>query len=215
MALVKKIKAKVVLWFLHLFDYRLSSKAKRNVLIGLAVVVVLGFFGFIANNIIQSHNEGTKLQRDTEVAKSAKEVVSNYADETFAKDHLSLTTSQWKAKDNNFDYSLAKTYMTYLASVEDSTSAERAYKALPWVSPEVGDSLLSWPEDYAPSVDRLVNLKTLSRVYSAGGSDKWFALFDVSATNKIGTRVESLVSVELAVSEGKVTYWKIEHGGLR
>ena len=62
---MKKIKAKVVLWFLHLFDYKLSSKAKRNVLIGFAVVVVLGFFGFIANNIIQSHNEGAKLQRDT------------------------------------------------------------------------------------------------------------------------------------------------------
>jgi hypothetical protein len=212
---VKKIKAKVVLWFLHLFDYRLSSKAKKNVLISLAVAVVLGFLGFITHNIIQSHNEGAKLQRDTEVAKSAKEVVSNYADETCAKEHLSLTISQWKAKDNNFDYSLAKTYMTYLASVEDSASAERAYKALPWVSSEIGDSLLSWSEDYAPSVDRLVNLKTLSRVYSVGGSDKWFALFDVSATNKVGTRVESLVSVELSVQDGKVTYWKIEHGGLR
>ena len=195
---MKKIKAKVVLWFLHLFDYKLSSKAKRNVLIGFAVVVVLGFFGFITNNIIQSHNEGAKLQRDTEVAKSAKEVVSNYADETFAKEHLSLTTSQWKAKEDNFDYSLAKTYTTYLASVE-----ERAYKTLPWVSPEVGDSLLYWSKDYAPSVDRLVNLKTLSRVYSARGSDKWFALFDVSATNKVGTRVESLVSVELSVQDGQ------------
>ena len=71
---MKKIKANIVLWFLHLFDYRLSSKAKRNVLIGLAVVVVLSFFGFIATNIIQSHNEGAKIQRDTEVAKSAKEV---------------------------------------------------------------------------------------------------------------------------------------------
>ena len=63
MVLVKKIKASVVLWFLHLFDYRLSSKAKRNVLIGLAVLVTLGFFGFIANNIIQSHNEGAKIQK--------------------------------------------------------------------------------------------------------------------------------------------------------
>lgn len=215
MGQVKKIKAKVVLWFLHLFDYRLSSKAKRNILIGFAVAVVLGFLGFITHNIIQSHNEGVKLQRESEVAKATKEVVSNYADETFAKEHLNLTTSQWKAKEDNFDYSLAKTYMTYLASVEDSTSAERAYKALPWVSPEVGDSLLSWSKDYAQSVDRLVSLKTLSRLYSASGSDKWFALFDVSATNKVGTRVESLVSVELAVSEGKVTYWKIEHGGLR
>ena len=52
-------------------------------------------------------------------------------------------------------------------------------------------------------------------MYSASGSDKWFALFDVSATNKVGTRVESLVSVELSVQDGKVTYWKIEHGGLR
>lgn len=215
MAQVKKIKAKVVLWFLHLFDCRLSSKAKRNVIVGAVVLIALGFFGFIANNIIQSHNEGVKLQRESEVAKATKEVVSNYADETFAKEHLSLTTSQWTAKEDNFDYSLAKTYTTYLASVEDSTSAERAYKALPWVSPEVGDSLLSWSKDYAPSVDRLVNLKSLSRVYSASGSDKWFALFDVSATNKVGTRVESLVSVEMTVKEGKVTYWKIEHGGLR
>ena len=215
MVQVKKIKAKVVLWFLHLFDYRLSSKAKRNLLVGFAVAVVLGFLGFITHNIIQSHNEGVKLQRETEVVKSVKEVVSNYADEIFAKEHLSLTTSQWKAKEDNFDYSLAKTYMTYLASVEDSTSAERAYKSLPWASSEVGDSLLSWSKDYAPSVDRLVNLKTLSRVYNASGFDKWLALFEVSATNKVGTRVESLISVEMTIKEGKVTYWKIEHGGLR
>ena len=91
---MKKIKAKVVLRFLHLFDYRLSSKAKRNVLIGLAVLVTLGFFGFIANNIIQSHNEGAKLQRDTEVAKSAKEVVSNYADETFEFNHQSMESKR-------------------------------------------------------------------------------------------------------------------------
>lgn len=212
---MKKIKATVVLWFLRLFDYKLSSKAKRNVLVGLLVVVALSFFGFIANNIIQSHNEGEKIKRDTEMVKSTKEVVANYTSDTFAKEHLSLTTNQWIAKEENFDSSLAKVYMTYLASVEDSTSAEKAYSAIPWVSPEVGDSLLSWSKDYAPSVDRLVNLKTLSRVYSAGGSDKWFALFDVSVTNKVGTRVESLVSVELSVQDGKVTYWKIEHGGLR
>ena len=60
--------------------------------------MTLGFFVLLQTLIVQSHNEGAKLQRDTEVAKSAKEVVSNYADETFAKDHLSLTTIQWKAK---------------------------------------------------------------------------------------------------------------------
>lgn len=215
MGLVKKIKATVVLWFLRLFDYKLSSKAKRNVLVGLLVVVALSFFGFIANNIIQSHNEGEKIKRDTETVKSTKEVVANYAGDTFAKEHLSLTTNQWVAKEENFDSSLAKVYMTYLASVEDSTSAEKAYSAIPWVSSEVGDSLLSWSKDYAPSVDRLVNLKSLSRVYGASDSDKWFALFEVSATNKIGTRVESLVSIEMVVKEGKVTYWKMEHGGLR
>lgn len=212
---MKKVKATVVLWFLRLFDYKLSSKAKRNVLVGLLVVVALSFFGFIANNIIQSHNEGEKIKRDTEMVKSTKEVVANYTSDTFAKEHLSLTTSQWVAKEDNFDSSLAKVYMTYLASVEDSTSAEKAYSAIPWVSSEVGDSLLSWSKDYAPSVDRLVNLKSLSRVYSAGDSDKWFALFEVSATNRIGTRVESLVSIEMVVKEGKVTYWKMEHGGLR
>ena len=212
---MKKIKATVVLWFLRLFDYKLSSKAKRNVLVGLLVVVALSFFGFIANNIIQSHNEGEKIKRDTETVKSTKEVVANYAGDTFAKEHLSLTTNQWVAKEENFDSSLAKVYMTYLASVEDSTSAEKAYSAIPWVSSEVGDSLLSWSKDYAPSVDRLVNLKSLSRVYGASDSDKWFALFEVSATNKIGTRVESLVSIEMVVKEGKVTYWKMEHGGLR
>ena len=215
MGLVKKIKATVVLWFLRLFDYKLSSKAKRNVLVGLLVVVALSFFGFIANNIIQSHNEGEKIKRDTKTVKSTKEVVANYAGDTFAKEHLSLTTNQWVAKEENFDSSLAKVYMTYLASVEDSTSAEKAYSAIPWVSSEVGDSLLSWSKDYAPSVDRLVNLKSLSRVYGASDSDKWFALFEVSATNKIGTRVESLVSIEMVVKEGKVTYWKMEHGGLR
>ena len=212
---MKKIKATVVLWFLRLFDYKLSSKAKRNVLVGLLVVVALSFFGFIANNIIQSHNEGEKIKRDTKTVKSTKEVVANYAGDTFAKEHLSLTTNQWVAKEENFDSSLAKVYMTYLASVEDSTSAEKAYSAIPWVSSEVGDSLLSWSKDYAPSVDRLVNLKSLSRVYGASDSDKWFALFEVSATNKIGTRVESLVSIEMVVKEGKVTYWKMEHGGLR
>lgn len=212
---MKKIKATVVLWFLRLFDYKLSSKAKRNVLVGSLVVVALNFFGFIANNIIQSHNEGEKIKRDTEMVKSTKEVVANYTSDTFAKEHLSLTTNQWVAKEENFDSSLAKVYMTYLASVEDSTSAEKAYSAIPWVSSEVGDSLLSWSKDYAPSVDRLVNLKSLSRVYSAGDSDKWFALFEVSATNRIGTRVESLVSIEMVVKEGKVTYWKMEHGGLR
>lgn len=212
---MKKIKATVVLWFLRLFDYKLSSRAKRNVLVGSLVVVALSFFGFIANNIIQSHNEGEKIKRDTDLVKSTKEIVANYASDTFAKEHLSLTTNQWGAKEENFDYSLAKVYMTYLASVEDSTSAEKAYSAIPWVSSEVGDSLLSWSKDYAPSVDRLVNLKSLSRVYSAGDSDNWFALFEVSATNKIGTRVESLVSIEMVVKEGKVTYWKMEHGGLR
>lgn len=212
---MKKIKATVVLWFLHLFDYKLSSKAKRDVLVGLLVVVALSFFGFIANNIIQSHNEGEKIKRDTETVKSTKEVVANYAGDTFAKEHLSLTTNQWVAKEENFDSSLAKVYMTYLASVEDSTSAEKAYSAIPWVSSDIGDSLLSWSKDYAPSVDRLVNLKSLSRVYGASDSDKWFALFEVSATNKIGTRVESLVSIEMVVKEGKVTYWKMEHGGLR
>ena len=212
---MKKIKATVVLWFLRLFDYKLSSKAKRNVLVGLLVVVALSFFGFIANNIIQSHNEGEKIKRDTETVKSTKEVVANYAGDTFAKEHLSLTTNQWVAKEENFDSSLVKVYMTYLASVEDSTSAEKAYSAIPWVSSEVGDSLLSWSKDYAPSVDRLVNLKSLSRVYGASDSDKWFALFEVSAMNKIGTRVESLVSIEMVVKEGKVTYWKMEHGGLR
>lgn len=212
---MKKIKATVVLWFLRLFDYKLSSRAKRIVLVGLLVVVALSFFGFIANNIIQSHNEGEKIKRDTEMVKSTKEVVANYTSDTFAKEHLSLTTNQWVAKEENFDSSLAKVYMTYLASVEDSTSAEKAYSAIPWVSSEVGDSLLSWSKDYAPSVDRLVNLKSLSRVYSASDSDKWFALFEVSATNKIGTRVESLVSIEMVVKEGKVTYWKMEHGGLR
>jgi hypothetical protein len=212
---MKKIKATVVLWFLRLFDYKLSSKAKRNILVGLLVVVALSFFGFIANNIIQSHNEGEKIKRDTEMVKSTKEVVANYTSDTFAKEHLSLTTNQWVAKEENFDSSLAKVYMTYLASVEDSTSAEKAYSAIPWVSSDIGDSLLSWSKDYAPSVDRLVNLKSLSRVYSASDSDKWFALFEVSATNRIGTRVESLVSIEMVVKEGKVTYWKMEHGGLR
>lgn len=212
---MKKIKATVILWFLRLFEYRLSSKAKQRLLVGSLVVVALSFFGFIANNIIQSHNEGEKIKRDTEMVKSTKEVVANYAGDTFAKEHLSLTTSQWAAKEENFDYSLAKVYMTYLASVEDSTSAEKAYSAIPWVSSEVGDSLLSWSKDYAPSVDRLVNLKSLSRVYSAGDSDKWFALFEVSATNRLGTRVESLVSIEMVVKAGKVTYWKMEHGGLR
>lgn len=212
---MKKIKATIVLWFLRLFDYKLSSRAKRNVLVGLLVVVALSFFGFIANNIIQSHNEGEKIKRDTEMVKSTKEVVANYTSDTFAKEHLSLTTNQWVAKEENFDSSLAKVYMTYLASVEDSTSAEKAYSAIPWVSSDIGDSLLSWSKDYAPSVDRLVNLKSLSRVYGASDSDKWFALFEVSATNKIGTRVESLVSIEMVVKEGKVTYWKMEHGGLR
>lgn len=212
---MKKIKATVVLWFLRLFDYKLSSRAKRNILVGSLVVVALSFFGFIANNIIQSHNEGEKIKRDTEMVKSTKEVVANYTSDTFAKEHLNLTTSQWVAKEDNFDSSLAKVYMTYLASVEDSTSAEKAYSAIPWVSSDIGDSLLSWSKDYAPSVDRLVNLKSLSRVYSASDSDKWFALFEVSATNRIGTRVESLVSIEMVVKEGKVTYWKMEHGGLR
>ena len=212
---MKKIKATVVLWFLRLFDYKLSSRAKRNVLVGSLVVVALSFFGFIANNIIQSHNEGEKIKRDTDLVKSTKEIVANYASDTFAKEHLSLTTNQWGAKEENFDYSLAKVYMTYLASVEDSTSAEKTYSAIPWVSSEVGDSLLSWSKDYVPSVDRLVNLKSLSRVYSASGSDTWFGLFEVSATNRIGTRVESLVSIEMVVKEGKVTYWKMEHGGLR
>ena len=212
---MKKIKATIVLWFLRLFDYKLSSRAKRNVLVGLLVVVALSFFGFIANNIIQSHNEGEKIKRDTEMVKSTKEVVANYTSDTFAKEHLSLTTNQWVAKEENFDSSLAKVYMTYLASVEDSTSAEKAYSAIPWVSSDIGDSLLSWSKDYAHSVDILVNLKSLSRVYGASDSDKWFALFEVSATNKIGTRVESLVSIEMVVKEGKVTYWKMEHGGLR
>ena len=38
---MKKIKATVVLWFLRLFDYKLSSRAKRIVLVGLLVVVKL------------------------------------------------------------------------------------------------------------------------------------------------------------------------------
>lgn len=212
---MKKIKSKILLWFLHLFDYRLSSKAKRNVLWGLLTLVTLGFFGFIAHNIIQSHNEGERIQRSESVNKMTKEVVSDYADNTFAKEHLSLNPTQWQSKESNFDYSLAKTYTTYLASVENKSSAEKAYLALPWVSSEVSEPLLKWTNESSKVVTRLVSLRTLTRVYTSKDYDKWFALFDVSSTNTVGTEVDSLVSVEIVVKEGKVTYWKVEEGGLR
>jgi hypothetical protein len=212
---MKKIKSKIILWFLHLFDYRLSPKAKRNILWGLLTLVTLGFFGFIVHNIIQSHNEGESVRRSELVNKTTKEVVSDYADDTFAKEHLSLSQAQWQSKESNFDYSLAKTYTTYLASVEDSKSAERAYSALPWVSSEVSEPLLHWSNETPSTVTKLLSLRTLSRVYTSKEFDKWFGLFDVTSTNTVGTEVHSLVSVEMVVKGGRVSYWKIEEGGFR
>ena len=33
--------------------------------------------------------------------------------------------------------------------------------------------------------------------------------------NRVGTRVESLIKVEIIVKEGKVSYWNLEHGGFK
>lgn len=212
---MKKIKAKVLLWFLHLLDLRLSNKAKKVLGYGSLVVIFLGFLFFVVSNTLQSHSEGERLQRESQVSKATKEIVSDYAGETFASEHLSLSVTQWQSKESNFDYSLAKTYMTYLASVEDRNSAYRAYSALPWVSSEVSEPLLHWSNETPTTVTRLVSLRTLSRVYTSKEFDKWFGLFDVSSTNTVGTEVQSLVSVEMVVKDGKVSYWKIEEGGLR
>ena len=212
---MKKIKAKVLLWFLHLLDLRLSNKAKKVLGYGSLVVIFLGFLFFVVSNTLQSHSEGERLQRESQVSKATKEIVSDYAGETFAAEHLNLSVTQWQSKESNFDYSLAKTYMTYLASVEDRNSAYRAYSALPWVSSEVSEPLLHWSNETPTTVTRLVSLRTLSRVYTSKEFDKWFGLFDVSSTNTVSTEVQSLVSVEMVVKDGKVSYWKIEEGGLR
>ena len=212
---MKKIKAKMLLWFLHLLDFRLSSRAKRFLGFGSLIIVFIGFIFFVVSNTLQTHSEGERLKRENQVTKATKEVVSDYASETFATEHLSLSVAQWGSKESNFDYSLAKTYMTYLASVEDSKSAERAYSALPWVSSEVSEPLLHWSNETPSTVTRLLSLRTLSRVYTSKEFDKWFGLFDVTSTNTVGTEVHSLVSVEMVVKGGKVSYWKIEEGGLR
>ena len=70
--------------------------------------------------LVQSHKEGERDTRISQVAKDTKSVVSNYSETSFATTHLTLTSSQWLSKENNFDYSLAKTYTTYLAFVDDA-----------------------------------------------------------------------------------------------
>lgn len=212
---MRKIKREVVLLFLRLLDYRLSDKAKRRLGFIFGFIVVSMVLFFLYTNLMRSHYEGERVRREDKVARDTKELVTTYADESFAKEHLSLTTSQWRDKEGNFEYSLAKTYMTYLASVEDRATAERAYTAIPWVSKDVGEPLLHWSDVFPDDVTQIITLKSLSRTYNSSGADKWYGLFDVTTSNKVGSKVDSLIKVELVVKAGKVSYWKLEHGGLK
>ncbi len=212
---MKKIKTTLILFGLRVLDFKLSEKWKNRVFYILLGSLGCLFIAFLAFNVLQSHRVGESEKYTSQVATNTKTVVSSYSESSFATSHLTLTQSQWLAKVDNFDYSLAKTYTTYLASVEDDSSALKAYNAIPWVSDSVGSSLLNYSTDFGKGVSRLVSLRSLSRQYGTSDSDRWVALYDVSITNKIGTKVESLIKVEIVVKGGKVSYWSLEHGGFK
>lgn len=212
---MKKIKSTIILSVLRVLDFKLSSKWKNRLYFTVLGILGALFFIFLTFNLVQSHKEGERDTRVSQVAKDTKSVVSKYSETSFATTHLTLTSSQWLSKENNFDYSLAKTYTTYLASVDDDISANKAYKAIPWVSDEIGLPLLSYSSPIGKGNNRIISLKSLSRQYGKSDMDRWVALYDVSITNKIGTKVESLIKVEIIVKEGKVSYWNLEHGGFK
>lgn len=212
---MKRIKTTFILFALRVLDFKLSEKWKNRVFYILLGSLGCLFIVFLTFNILQSHKAGESENYTSQVATNTKTVVSSYSETSFAINHLTLTQSQWLAKVDNFDYSLAKTYTTYLALVEDDSSALKAYNAIPWVSDSVGSSLLNYSTDVGKGVNRLVSLSSLSRQYGTSDSDRWVAIFDETMINKIGTRVESLIKVELVVKEGKVSYWSLEHGGFK
>ena len=212
---MKKIKSTLILFVLRILDFKLSSKWRNRLYYVLLGILGALFFIFLAFNLMQSHKDGERETRISQIAKDTKSVVSNYSETSFATSHLTLTSSQWLSKESNFDYSLAKTYTTYLASIDDSASANRAYTAIPWVSDEVGSPLLSYSSPIGKGNNRIVSLRSLSRQYGKSETDRWVAIFDETMINKIGTRVESLIKVEIVVKEGKVSYWSLEHGGFK
>ena len=212
---MKKIKSTIILFVLRILDFKLSSKWRNRLYYVLLGILGALFFIFLSFNLMQSHKDGERETRISQIAKDTKSVVSNYSEISFATNHLTLTSSQWLSKESNFDYSLAKTYTTYLASIDDSASANRAYTAIPWVSDEVGSPLLSYSSPIGKGNNRIVSLRSLSRQYGKSETDRWVAIFDKTMINKIGTRVESLIKVEIVVKEGKVSYWSLEHGGFK
>lgn len=212
---MKKIKSTIILSVLRVLDFKLSSKWKNRLSTILLGILGALFIIFLAFNLVQSHKEGERDTRVSQVAKDTKSVVSNYSKTSFATTHLTLTSSQWLSKENNFDYSLAKTYTTYLASVDDDISANKAYKAIPWASDEIGLPLLSYSNPIGKGNNRIISLKSLSRQYGKSDMDRWVAIFDTTMVNRVGTRVESLIKVEIIVKEGKVSYWNLEHGGFK
>lgn len=213
---MKRLINKVILWFLSLLDYRFSSKTKFVASILLGLVLCLSFFFFISRTLFSrlSFSEKQVVTTQREV-KSASDSVSSESNTTFADNLFELTTSQWVEKEGSLSKTQVESYLTLLANVEDSQSADKAYNRIPWSKREVGEPLVEYTQKTAKDLTRLVTLKGIYHTYTAYDLERWVGYYDVSVTSKSELRSERTMLVELYTRGGKVTSWSILEGGFK
>lgn len=213
---MKRLINKVILWFLSLLDYRFSSKTKFVASILLGLVLCLSFFFFISRTLFSRLSFGEKQVVTTQrEVKSASDSVSSEINTTFADNLFELTTSQWVEKEGNLSKTQVESYLTLLANVEDSQSADKAYNRIPWSKREVGEPLVEYTQKTAKDLTRLVTPKGIYHTYTAYDLERWVGYYDVSVTSKSELRSERTMLVELYTRGGKVTSWSILEGGFK